>query len=70
MTAYAKAKVPDPNVAAIKEKTDPAVPPALKVFYPYRTGVIITPANPDLPLELVGESAALSTVLTLLLLCA
>jgi hypothetical protein len=50
MTAYANAKVPDPNVAAIKEKTDPAVPPALKRFCPYLTGVIMTLPKP-LPLD-------------------
>jgi len=31
MTAYEKASVPDPSVAAIREKTEPEVPPALNL---------------------------------------
>jgi len=34
MTAYPNAIVPDPNVAAISEKMDPEVPPALNYLLP------------------------------------
>ena len=37
--------VPDPRVAAISENTEPEVPPARNVLYPYRTGLIIISAN-------------------------
>ena len=73
MTAYEQAKVPEPNVAAIKEKTEAGLPPALKVFYPYLTGDIKQPAKPPLPFplaELVGESATSEVTVFTLLLCA
>lgn len=55
MTTYENEMVPDPSVAAIREKMDPDVPPARNFRWPYLTGLNITSANLDLLLPVVGD---------------